>query len=201
MLIFSVAFSLFLLMDPIGNVPLYISFLKAVPAKRHSWVVFREMLIALVVIVLFSFIGDALMKFLHVGNDTLQIAGGIILFLICLKMIFPPEIEGHHKFQRDTEPFIVPLAIPLVAGPSTLAAVMIYAGQGTDSWIMVGAIMMAWIASLIILISSMFLNRLLGERGIMALERLMGLVLALISVQMFLSGLREFLAECHMHVH
>lgn len=191
MSLLSIAFSLFLLMDPIGNIPLYISLLNKLPPRKQKKIIFREMLIALVVIILFNFIGEGLMKFLHIGHDTVQIAGGIILFLICLKMIFPTPITERKDLVQEAEPFIVPLAIPLIAGPSVLAAVMIYAKQET-SWLMVGAILIAWAASLIILLAASFLQKLLGARGILAMERLMGLILILIAVQMFLSGMHTF---------
>ena len=190
--LFSVAFSLFLLMDPIGNIPFYISFLKGLNPQRQRFVIFREMFIALLIIIVFNFVGDALMKFLHVENDTIQIAGGIILFLICLKMIFPPHHDPNENIPHEAEPFIVPLAVPLVAGPSVLAAVMIYTKQEMNNWLMVGAILLAWAASLIILLGSSFLKNVLGWRGILALERLMGLILTLIAVQMFLSGVSSF---------
>lgn len=192
--ILSMAFTLFLLMDPIGNIPLYISFLKGLHPKRQRVVIFRELVIALIIIVLFNFVGDGLMRFLHVENDTIQIAGGIILFLLCLRMIFPPPADQSESFRHDTEPFIVPLAVPLIAGPSVLAAVMIYAKQ-EGSFIMVASIMIAWLASLIILLSSSFLKKVLGWRGITAMERLMGLILILIAVQMFLSGLSAFMGR------
>lgn len=198
--LFSIAFSLFLLMDPIGNVPLYISFLKGLDSKRQRWVIFRELIIALFIIILFNFVGDALMQFLNIGEDTIQIAGGIILFLICLKMIFPPANDHHESVPHETEPFIVPLAVPLIAGPSVLAAVMIYARQETHHLVMVGAILLAWGASLIILLCSSYLKNILGWRGILAIERLMGLVLTLIAVQMFLTGLSNF-AERHRVEH
>lgn len=193
--IFSVAFSLFLLMDPIGNIPFYISFLKGLDPRRQRYVIFREMIIALFIIIIFNFVGDALMKFLHVENDTIQIAGGIILFLICLKMIFPPPHDPNESLPHEAEPFIVPLAVPLVAGPSVLAAVMIYTKQEMNNWLMMGAILLAWCASLLILLCSSFLKNILGWKGILALERLMGLILTLIAVQMFLSGLSAFVAR------
>lgn len=193
--LFTIAFSLFLLMDPVGNIPLYISFLKNVKRGRQNAVIFRELLIALGVIILFSFLGEGLMDFLSIQNDTIQIAGGIILFLISLKMIFP---KAHHETEdmpHDGEPFIVPLAIPLVAGPSVLAAVMIYTKQETSNWVMIGAILLAWLASLLILLSAPWLKDRLGWRGIAACERLMGLILILISVQMFLAGLASFMGR------
>ena len=192
MSLYAIAFSLFLLMDPIGNIPFYISFLKGLDPKRQRWVICREMIIALGIIISFHFLGNGLMKFLRVEEDTIQIAGGIILFLICLKMIFPPPHDPNESLPHSAEPFIVPLAVPLVAGPSVLAAVMIYARQEPNNWVMIGAILLAWAASLVILLGSSLLKTLLGWRGIMALERLMGLVLTLIAVQMFLTGLGHF---------
>jgi multiple antibiotic resistance protein len=180
-------------MDPIGNIPFYISFLKGIDPKRQRVIIFRELIIALFIIILFNFVGDGLMKFLKVENDTIQIAGGIILFLLCLKMIFPQPHDPNESIPHDTEPFIVPLAVPLVAGPAVLAAVMIYAKQESSSLVMMGAILIAWFASLIILLSSSYLKQILGWRGILALERLMGLVLILVAVQMFLSGLGAFI--------
>ncbi len=193
MSLLSIALPLFLLMDSIGNIPLYLSFLKGVEPKRQRFVIVREMLIALFVIIAFNFIGDGLMKLLNIQHDTIQVAGGIVLFLICLKMIFPPPHDPNDAIPHDTEPFIVPLAIPLIAGPSVLAAVMIYSREEMNNWIMVGAILLAWGASLIILMLSSFLKHLLGWRGIMAVERLMGLIMILIAVQMFLSGLGVFI--------
>ncbi|MBU6382842.1 MAG: NAAT family transporter [Verrucomicrobia bacterium] len=192
--ILSTAFALFLFMDPIGNIPLYISILKGLNPKRQRIVIFRELVIALFIIILFNFVGDGLMKFLHVEKDTIQMAGGIILFLLCLRMIFPPPADQAESFRHDTEPFIVPLAVPLIAGPSVLAAVMIYAKQ-EGAIVMMSSILIAWLASLIILLSSSFLKKILGWRGITAMERLMGLILILIAVQMFLSGLRDFMGQ------
>jgi MarC family membrane protein len=195
MSLFSIAFSLFLLMDSIGNIPFYISFLKKLPPHRQRVIIFRELLIALIIIIFFNFIGEGLMKFLKVETDTIQIAGGIILFLLCLKMIFPPAHNHEESLPHDLEPFIVPLAVPLIAGPSVLAAVMIYSRQEPNNFIMVGAILIAWGASLLILLGSSYLQKILGWRGIIAIERLMGLVLTLIAVQMFLSGVSAFISR------
>lgn len=192
MSLLSIAFSLFILMDSIGNIPLYISFLKNLNPARQRVVIIREMVIALLIIILFNFLGEGLMKFLNIGNDTIQVAGGIILFILSLKMIFPPSKDPNEDLPHDSEPFIVPLAVPLVAGPAVLAAVMIYAKQ-EESMKMLGAILLAWAASLLILIGSSFLKKLLTWRGVLALERLMGLILVLISVQMFLTGLNSCL--------
>jgi multiple antibiotic resistance protein len=191
--LFSVSLSLFLLMDPIGNIPFFVSYLKGFEPAKARYIIFREKVIALVIIVGFNFIGDGLMRFLNIQDDTIQIAGGVILFLLCLKMVFPPPHANGEHLPQAAEPFIVPLAVPLVAGPGVLAAVMIYARQETNDWLMVGAIFLAWSASLLILISSAWIKKILGNRGIIAMERLMGLILTLIAVQMFLSGLYTFM--------
>lgn len=190
---FSIAFSLFLLMDPIGNIPLYLTTLKEIPRRRQRMIIFRELIIALIIILFFNYIGYELLAFLHITKESVEISGGIILFLIALKMIFPTNDEKKEKNPVKTEPFIVPLAVPLIAGPSILAAVMIYTHQGIQNSVMIPAIVLAWFASLIILILASYLQKILGIRGITALERLMGLVLILIAVQMFLTGMYGFM--------
>lgn len=193
----SMAFALFLLMDPIGNVPIFVSVLKDIDPRRQRKIIIRELIIALFIIILFNFIGDALLGFLNVTMPTILISGGIILFLIALKMIFPGRRDPDVDISIEKEPFIVPLATPLVAGPAVLAAVMLYSGQHqSDMSLTVGAIVIAWAASTLILISSSLWKKLLGWRGLVACERLMGLILTLIAVQMFLEGTQEFLKNC-----
>ena len=191
----SIALSLFILMDPIGNVPLYLAFLKEVNPKRQRIVILRELLIALLVILLFTLLGDYLLALLKVSEATISIAGAIILFLIALKMIFPTHKDQDSEMSKEKEPFIVPLAIPFIAGPAVLAAVMLYSHQEKNLWIVVTAIFLAWIASTIILLLSTFLKKILGVRGLTACERLMGLILTLISVQMFFQGLDAYLGR------
>jgi len=186
--LFFLSFTLFLLMDSPGNIPFYISFLKEVPPKRQRWIIFREMLIALGLILLFNFVGESLLRFLQIDTSTVLVAGGVILFILSLRMIFPSPKDTSLDIPKNTEPFIVPLAVPLVAGPAVLAAVILYSSQ-VSVFLLSMAIILAWAASLLILLSSPTLKGMLGERGVIALERLMGLILILIAVQMFLSGL------------
>ncbi len=115
-------------------------------------------------------------------------------------MIFPPPRNQSEGLSHDPEPFIVPLAVPLVAGPAVLAAVIIYSKQVESTMVMLSAILIAWFASLLILLASSQLKKVLGTRGITALERLMGLILILISVQMFLSGLGGYIVKYQSHV-
>jgi MarC family membrane protein len=192
--VFSMAFALFLLMDPIGNVPVFISILKDIDARRQRKIIIRELIIALVIIILFNFLGDALLGFLNVTMPTILISGGIILFLIALKMIFPGRRDPDAEIPQDKEPFIVPLATPLVAGPAVLAAVMLYSGQHkNDLMLPLCAIVIAWAASTLILLSSSLWKKFLGWRGLVACERLMGLILTLIAIQMLLEGIDRFI--------
>jgi len=191
----AMAFSLFLLMDSIGNIPLFIAILKDIPRKRQMQIILRELFIALVIMVLFNYLGDFLLNALQVTQYSVLISGGIILFLIALKMIFPSK-EAELAPSGDKEPFIVPLAIPLIAGPAVLAAIILYAKQETGGSSIL-AIVAAWIVTTLILLSSTYLNKIMGKRGILACERLMGLVLTMIAIQMFLEGLAQFLTAIH----
>jgi multiple antibiotic resistance protein len=192
--LFSLSISLFLLMDPIGNVPIFLSVLKETSIKRHFWIILRELIIALLVIIGFYFLGDYLLKSLQIKQCAVMIAGGIILFIIALRMIFPAShLAEKHNHRKEGEPFIVPLAIPLVAGPAVLAAVILYSHEAIPATVTLSAIFLAWIASTAILLCSSIIKKFLGMKGIIALERLMGLLLTLIAVQMFLEGLRTYL--------
>lgn len=190
----SMAFSLFLLMDSIGNIPLFLAILKDIPRKRQTQIILRELGIALFIMVLFNYLGDFLLDALQVTQYSVLISGGIILFLIALKMIFPVKSEGEAAPTGEKEPFIVPLAIPLVAGPAVLAAIILYSRQESGTII---AIIAAWVVTTLILLSSTFLNKILGRRGILACERLMGLILTMVAIQMFLEGLAQFLIAIH----
>lgn len=182
-------------MDSIGNVPIFISLLKDLPPKRQRIVILRELIIALGIILIFYFIGNYFLEALGISDTSLRISGGLVLFLIALKMIFPGK-QNPNDTAKQVEPFVVPLAIPLVAGPAILAAVMIYSGQELPAIYTLSAIIIAWIFTTVILIAAPFLQKILGEKGLIALERLMGLILILIAVQMFLDGVSGFVV-CH----
>lgn len=189
--LFKTAFALFLLMDPIGNIPLFIATLKDIHPKRQKMIILRELLIALVVMLFFNFLGDGLLKALDVSNYSVLISGGIILFIISLKMIFPSK-NGHDlDLTSDREPLIVPLAIPLIAGPAVLAAIILYSYEEKDLTTC-SAIALAWGVSTLILLMSPFLQKILGKRGITAMEKLMGLLLTMVSIEMFMTGITEY---------
>ena len=191
--ILSLAFSLFLLMDPIGNIPIFISVLSHAPKERRKKIIIREMIISLMIIVIFAFAGEKILNLLHITQPTLSISGGILLFIISLKMIFSSALTSSQDKESSQEPFIVPLAVPLIAGPSILASVMIYAKKQPNPIILLIAIFTAWVLSFFILLASDELKRILKEHTLKALESLMGLILTMIAVQMFLEGLESFL--------
>lgn len=185
---------LLLIMDPLGNLPIFMSVLKHLEPKRRRVVLIREMLIALVIMLLFLFAGEKILAFLNLRTETVSISGGIILFLIAIKMIFPSHESSSSGLPAGEEPFLVPLAIPLVAGPSLLATLMLLSHQYPDQMThLVGALMIAWGTTVFILLMSGVFLRLLGEKGVNALERLMGLILIMLATQMFLDGIRAYL--------
>jgi multiple antibiotic resistance protein len=193
--LFSWVLTLLLVMDPLGNVPLFLSVLRAVPPERRRRVLAREVLIAYAVLLAFLLAGDSALRMLGIEQESVSIAGGIVLFLIALRMLFPGE--GHAMVASPQgEPFVVPLAIPLVAGPSTLATVLLLQRAATASiWWLLLALTIAWAISAVVLFSSTALYRALGERGLVAMERLMGMLLVMIAVQMLVNGLQILLAR------
>ncbi|MEL7292016.1 MAG: YhgN family NAAT transporter [Pseudomonadota bacterium] len=192
--ILSAATMLFLIMDPLGNLPIVLSILKHLDPKRRRKVLIRELFFALGILMLFLFAGKSILNFLHVQPETLSISGGIILFIIAIKMIFPSggSITG---LAAGEEPFIVPMAIPMIAGPSVIAALLLLSSQHPDKLLeLSGAVLLAWGVTFVILMFYNFFHRILGERGLKAVERLMGLLLIMISTQMFLDGVKGYLA-------
>jgi MarC family membrane protein len=195
--VLSAALMLFLILDPLGNIPVFLSLLKPLTPRRQRVVLIREMLIALVVLMGFLWGGRYALELMHLRQESVAIAGGIVLFLIGIRMIFPRP-EGLMGAVPDGEPFIVPMAIPLVAGPSGMAAVMLMGSNEPHrlgDWSL--ALLLAWGATAAILMSAPLLYKLLGSRALIALERLMGMLLVAISVQMLLDGLAAYLASIH----
>jgi len=189
--VLSAIFLLFLIMDPIGNVPLFLSILKNIPIKRRRKIIIRELLIALLVLLFFMFIGKYILQSLQIAESSLGIAGGIILFLIAIKMIFP-GINHIVTHDEKTEPLVVPLAVPLIAGPSAIAAVILIMAQEPGRWPeWILALIVAWLIAGIILISSEKLGRALGVRALLAIERLMGILLMFVSVDFILDGIKQ----------
>jgi|TARA_B110001454_G_scaffold86833_1_gene83293 multiple antibiotic resistance protein len=190
MTVFSAIFLIFIIMDPIGNVPVFLSILKNIPVERRRRIIIRELLIALIVLLFFMFIGRYILQSLQIEESSLGIAGGIMLFLIAIKMIFPGA-SAMLAHDEKVEPLVVPLAVPLLAGPSAIAAVILLMAQEPTRWPeWMLALVVAWLIAGFILLSSESLSRKLGERALLAIERLMGILLILVSVDLILDGIK-----------
>ena len=195
MTIFSAVFLLFLVMDPFGNVPLFLSVLNPIAAERRRRVIIRELLLALAALIIFLFLGRYILSAIGVSESILTTAGGVILFLIALRMIFPP-VRGPYPVDMDDsaeEPILVPLAIPLLAGPSALASVLFLMSSDPDRWPhWLAAVLIACAMTATVLLFSSSLARLIKKRGLIAIERLMGMVLTAIAIKMILTGIGHF---------
>ena len=196
MTIYSATIILLLVMNPLGNLPIFLATLKHVDPKRHKYIIVRETCIAALVLMFFMFFGQYLLQGFQISTQALGIAGGIILFLIALRMIFPQEekeINEKSTTKFKKEPFFVPLAVPLTVGPAAMTTVMLFVTAQPDkkfAWLI--AIVCASVICGSILLSSSYVSKLLGERGLIAIERLMGMILTAMAVQMFLSGLTTY---------
>jgi multiple antibiotic resistance protein len=185
------AATLFFVMDPLGNIAIFNGVLSRFPPRRRAQITARELVIALVIMLVLLFAGTAILNFLGLTQPSLNIAGGVLLFIIALRMIFPGA-GGEVATEKD-EPFIVPLAMPMVAGPSTIAILLLLSSREPERiWEWCTALVIAWAVTTLILTASPFLLRVLGDRGLRALERLMGMLLVLLATQLLLNGVREF---------
>ena len=181
---------LLLITDPLGNIPIFANALRGVPPERRPRVILREVLIAFALLLVFLFFGAEFLRVMNLSDLSLQIAGAVVLFLIALRMIFPPDAGP--QAELPGEPLIVPLAIPALAGPSALATVMLLVAQAPErrlEW--VGALTVTMAVCAIVLLMAERIQRLVGERVVMAFERLMGLILVAISVEMLIRGIKQ----------
>ena len=183
---------LLLITDPFGSIPIFANALRNVAPERRTLVIVREVLIAFALLLLFMFIGDAFLRVMNLSGLSLQIAGGVILFLIALRMVFPPpEAQGT---ALQGEPLIVPLAVPALAGPSALATVMLLVSEAPErrlEWI--AALSVTMLVCAVVLVLAERIQKVLGERFIIAVERLMGLILVAVAVEMLLRGMKSFI--------
>jgi MarC family membrane protein len=185
---------LILITDPIGNIPIFANALKHVAPERRARVILREILIAFALLLTFMFVGESFLRVMNLSELSLQIGGGVILFLIALRMVFPPASAAESEIK--TEPLIVPLAIPAVAGPSALATVLLLVSQQPDrrlEWI--GALCVTMLVSAVVLVSAERIQRIIGDRLVVAAERLMGLVLVSVAIEMMLRGIKTFVQQ------
>ncbi len=186
-------FLFWIVMDSLGTLPIFVSLLKQFEPAKQRKIIIREMSIALLIMVIFLFFGRGFLEFLRISHSSLEISGGVIIFLLAVKMIFAkPDVENKGRPPKD--PLIVPLAVPLIAGPGILATITLYAGVTQNNLLVLTAVIVAWGFSLPLLLFSPFLTRVFGANGIVATERLFGYILVLISAQMVCSGFHSAFA-------
>lgn len=185
MTIFTAAISLFLVFNVLGNIPFYVAVLKKYTPKRQKFILVRELVFATLILYVFTFFGDAVISGMGISGGTLGIAGGVILFIISITMIFPKHQEGGLP---DHEPYIVPIAIPCMAGPGSITTVMLYAQTFKEVWATPLVIILAIVPSLLLLLMASNIKYLVGEKGLVAFERLGGLLICLIAIQMITTG-------------
>ena len=193
--ILSAVITLILVMDPFGNIPLFITALKKVAPERRKKVLLRELFIALLIMLAFLFAGTKVLYWFGIEPYSMSIAGGIILFIISVKLVFNSSLEEEQKNNpKEEEPFVVPLAIPLIAGPASLSMILILsAGPLSKAFLILLAILIASAFNAAVLLLSFPISNLLGKRGLIAVERLTGMLLILMSVNMVMSGIKDFL--------
>ena len=182
---------LILITDPVGNIPIFANALKHVAPERRARVILREILIAFFLLLTFMFVGEGFLRVMNLSELSLQIGGGVILFLIALRMVFPPPATLEPEIFE--EPLIVPLAVPAIAGPSALATVLLLVSQQPErrlDWI--AALCVTMLISAVVLVSAERIQRLIGSRLLVAVERLMGLVLVSVAIEMMLRGAKTF---------
>lgn len=190
MSLITVATSLFFVLNSIGNIPFFVGLLSPYPVKRQRQIIIREMLIALFILFLFNFFGQNILHALGIEQYVMGIAGGALLFLIALTMMFPKSTSLK---MLEQEPLIFPLALPAIAGPGAITTVMLYTKQLQSPVHMIVPIVLAWTASALILLASSNIKLLLGNKGLIACERLGGIIVSLIAVRMFTHGIIDLI--------
>lgn len=189
--ILSIAITFFLVTNPIGNSPTILALVKSFDFARQKKIMLREAVIALLIALFFQYLGEPFLSTLHIRNYAVTLCGGILLFLVALKMIFSLS-ELSETAALIQEPFIVPIATPLLSGPGLLTIIMLKSQLEQNNWHITLAILIAWIGVIAVMVLAPYLQKILGKRGMMALEQLMGLILAMIATEMVVIGLNLF---------
>ena len=164
--LYTMTVTIFLVLDALGNIPAYLSILNHVDPARHFRIILRESIFALITLTVFLFAGKYIMAGLGLSEQALGITGGIVLFIIAIRLIFPPE-DKQKDLEPTNEPFLVPMAIPLFAGPATMAVILLLADKenGHIGFVFI-ALLLAWAASTILLLASTQLSKLLGKKAL-----------------------------------
>lgn len=183
---FTIAVAIFLVLNATGQIPLFLALLARFDHARQVKIICRELTVALIILLLFTFCGDKILSILGISRPIIGMAGGILLFLISLTMVFPRKNGSEETLTQ--EPVIIPLAMPIITGPGAIATVMLYAHETSNASLVALAAFAAWVPSLIIILLGSYIKKLLGEKGLVAIERLGGMLVCLIGVQMFATG-------------
>lgn len=194
MSLLSTTLVLFFIMDPIGNVSSFLSMMRNQPPRRQAYLVMREMFFALILMLLFNFLGEYLQAVLELSDTSVHLATGVVLLLAALGILFPGPRSVRAALPPG-EPFLVPLAIPLISGPALLATIMLYSQQEESMLLMLAAIFIAWSGSVAILLLGPLLSRVMGRNGLIAAERLIAMVLVMLAIQRFSEGVRLFIDQ------
>jgi multiple antibiotic resistance protein len=191
------ALMLFLIANPIGNIPVFVSLTKEFDFRRQRWILFREAVFSLVIAYFFLFLGEPFLNTILIEQYSIYLSGGILVFLISLNMIFPSHTEEKGAKGHVNEPFVVPIATPLLSGGGVFSTMMILAKQAPLANVSL-AILIAWIPVIIIVVASVYLQKILGKRGLIATEQLMGMMLLMLAVSLLTKGLHSFGASAHI---
>jgi multiple antibiotic resistance protein len=195
---FTITVAIFLVINATGQIPLFLALLGRFDYQKQVKIIVRELIVALGILLAFTLCGDQILHLLGISRPIIGMAGGILLFLISLTMVFPRKNSSSEEILTQ-EPVIVPLAIPIITGPGAIATVMLYAHETGNGWLVCGAAIAAWIPSLIIILLGSLIKKLLGEKGLVAIERLGGMLVCLIGVQMFASS-TLFVVKEYFHI-
>jgi multiple antibiotic resistance protein len=190
----TLALTLFLIINPLGNMKHFLTLLEGLKTRRQFYIISREMILALITMFIFSFFGEYIAAAFHLNQTTIYITSGLILFLTAIKILFPPREDFIPRIHTE-EPFLVPIAIPIIASPSLLATIMLFSQTEPLIWPIAVSILIAWGISVFLLLGSRSIVKAVGNNGLVAIERLMGMILILISVQRIMEGILLFMGE------
>jgi len=190
---FAIASTLFFVINPIGNTPFIVSLLAKFDEKKQRRILVRELILGFLLALFFIFAGEQFLAQLEISETTIGICGGVILFFIAMSLIFPKP-SGHSE-GMEREPYLVPIATPVLSGPCLLTTVMLYSHQVENIVTLVAAVSLAWFVTSAIVMLAPTIQRLFGERGLIALERLMGMLLTFLSLDMLITSLIRFVQQ------
>ena len=194
--IFSIAVTFFLVTNPIGNSPAILALVKSFDFARQKRIMLREAIFALFIALFFQYLGEPFLSLLNIQKYAVTLCGGTLLFLVALQMIFALS-EPEETASLKQEPFIVPIATPLLSGPGLLTIIMLKSQLEQNNWHITLAILIAWIGVIGVMVLAPYLQKALGKRGMIALEQFMGLLLAMIAMEMIITGASLFRAQLH----